>query len=210
MQNRFLLASWRLGVIFPGFLFGCGSAASLSLGLRPMKRCTYCGKEYDDAATVCVIDFEPLVQVVLKSPSNQIDAPTRPLTRDIRTASTGQLREFRNVRQIPGEPPRRWFTSQDMELVVWCDESAGPIGFQLCYKDGSSEYALTWKPDCGFSHKRIDDGEERPAKHKATPILTADVPASANLISERFALVSARLPVEFAEFVGKELRESGK
>ena len=172
-----------------------------------MKRCTYCGKEYDDTATVCVIDREPLVQVVLKSPGNQIDNPAGRLTGDIRPASTGQLMEFGNVRQIPGEPQRRWFTCEGVELVVWCDESDGPIGFQLCYKDGGSEYALTWKPDCGFSHKRIDDGEERPAKHKATPILTADVPASSKTISERFAQVSAGLPVEFAEFVGKQLRE---
>jgi hypothetical protein len=29
-----------------------------------MRRCTYCGKEYDDAATVCVIDRQPVVQVL--------------------------------------------------------------------------------------------------------------------------------------------------
>src|SRR5262249_23653323 len=28
-----------------------------------MRRCTYCGKEYDDAATVCAIDRQPVVQV---------------------------------------------------------------------------------------------------------------------------------------------------
>ena len=122
----------------------------------------------------------------------------------------GKLIEFPNVRQIPGEPRRRWFTCEDLELVVWCDESDGPMGFQLCYKNGRSEYALTWKADCGFSHKRIDDGEQKPGKHKATPILAADAPASAKLISERFAQVSVGLPVEFAKFVDKKLRESAK
>jgi hypothetical protein len=28
-----------------------------------MRRCTYCGKEYDDAASVCVIDGQPLAAV---------------------------------------------------------------------------------------------------------------------------------------------------
>ena len=29
-----------------------------------MRRCTYCGKEYDDAATVCAVDLEPVVPVL--------------------------------------------------------------------------------------------------------------------------------------------------
>jgi hypothetical protein len=121
-----------------------------------------------------------------------------------------KLIEFEDVRQIPGEPRRRWFTCEDLELVVWCDESAGPIGFQLCYKNGGSEYALTWNPDRGFSHKIVDDGEQRPGKHKATPILVAGAPVSASLIRERFALVSVGLPVQIAEFVGKKLREGAE
>jgi hypothetical protein len=121
-----------------------------------------------------------------------------------------KLIEFENVRQIPGEPRRRWFTCKDLELVVWCDALGGPSGFQLCYNSGGSEYAVTWKPDCGFSHKIIDDGEQRPGKYKATPILVADAPAPAKLISERFAQVSAGLPVEFADFVRKKLRERAR
>ena len=34
-----------------------------------MKRCTYCGREYDDTATVCVTDQQPLVQVL---PSSEV------------------------------------------------------------------------------------------------------------------------------------------
>jgi hypothetical protein len=121
-----------------------------------------------------------------------------------------KLIEFADVRQVPGEPRRRWFTCKDLELVVWCDESGGPIGFQLCYNNGPSECALTWNRESGFSHKIIDDGEEGPGKHKATPILLTDAPASATLINERFAQVSGGLPAEFAEFVGKKLRESAQ
>ena len=121
-----------------------------------------------------------------------------------------KLIEFANVRQIPGEPRRRWFTCEDLELVVWCDESGGPIGFQLCYNNGGSEYALTWNPDRGFSHKIVDDGEQRPGKHKATPILVAGAPASATSIRERFTQVSAALPAKIAEFVDKKLKEGAE
>jgi hypothetical protein len=118
--------------------------------------------------------------------------------------------EFADVRQIPGEPRRRWFTGEDLDLLVWFDESDRPIGFQLCYKNGGSECALTWNPDRGLSHKIVDDGEQRPGKHKASPILVAGAPASASLIRERFAQVSAGLPVEIAEFVSKKLREGAE
>src|SRR4029453_10152222 len=37
------------------------------------------------------------------------------------------LIEFPNVSQIPGEPRRRWFTSENLGLVVWCDESDRPM-----------------------------------------------------------------------------------
>jgi hypothetical protein len=118
------------------------------------------------------------------------------------------LIEFQNVSQVPGEPRRRWFTSDDVDLVVWCDESGRATAFQLCYDKARSECALTWKPDRGFSHRAVDDGEcFRGGRYKATPILGADVPVSATLIRESFALVSAGLPVEFANFVSNKLRE---
>src|SRR5690242_6752512 len=98
----------------------------------------------------------------------------------------GMLMEFQNVRQVPGEPRRRWFTSEDVDLVVWCDESGCAIAFQLCYDKARSERALTWKPDCGFSHRAVDDGEGSRGKYKATPILGEHVPVRASLIREVF------------------------
>ena len=43
------------------------------------------------------------------------------------------LSEVRNCRQVRGEPRRRWFGSEQMDLIVWCDDTGAPIGFQLCY-----------------------------------------------------------------------------
>ena len=117
------------------------------------------------------------------------------------------LIEFQNVSQVPGEPHRRWFTSDDLDLVVWCDDSGGATAFQLCYNKARSECALTWTPDRGFSHRAVDTGEYSFGKYKAAPILGADVPVCATLIRESFARVSAGLPVEFANFVSNKLRE---
>jgi hypothetical protein len=120
----------------------------------------------------------------------------------------GALIEFENVRQVPGEPPRRWFTSDDVDLIVWCDGSGRATGFQLCYDKARSERALTWKPDFGFSHRAVEDGEcVHGGAYKTTPILAADVPVFATLIRETFARVSAGLPVEFSNFVSKKLQE---
>ena len=33
--------------------------------VKHMRRCTYCGKEYDDTATICVIDRQPVSQAPL-------------------------------------------------------------------------------------------------------------------------------------------------
>ena len=117
------------------------------------------------------------------------------------------LIEIPNASQVPGEPQRRWFTSDDLDLVVWCDESGRPSAFQLCYDKGRSERALTWKPDRGFSHVAVDDGERVRGKHKATPILLGEAPLSATLITERFAHASTGLPAAFVEFVSARLAE---
>ncbi|MES2693667.1 MAG: hypothetical protein V4773_09350, partial [Verrucomicrobiota bacterium] len=70
------------------------------------------------------------------------------------------LREIKNVRQEPGEGRRRWFESDGLELVVWLDARGRMTGFQLCYDSGRHEHALTWREGGGFSHDRVDPGEE--------------------------------------------------
>jgi hypothetical protein len=117
------------------------------------------------------------------------------------------LIEIPNVTQLAGEPRRRWFVSEALDLVVWCDASGRPSGFQLCYGHGGSQRALTWQPDRGFAHMAVDDGERGCGKYKAIPILLADGPFAANQVADRFAGESAELPPEFAEFVNRKLRE---
>jgi len=80
------------------------------------------------------------------------------------------LREIKKVRQIDGEPERRWFNGSDMDLILWHDDNE-LTGFQICYNKSAQEKALSWKKDSGFSHQLVDDGESRSGHYKATPIL---------------------------------------
>jgi len=119
----------------------------------------------------------------------------------------GMLTEILGVRQIPDEPQRRWFQSDDLDLIVWCDEAGAPTGFQLCYDKPRSEHALTWTPELGFLHTAVDDGEEVGISYKKTPVLVADGYFNVNRLNERFAAASAELPPEIVEFVGSRLRQ---
>ena len=81
------------------------------------------------------------------------------------------LREVNEVQQVPGEPRRRWFASEALDLIVWEDADRRVTGFQLCYRVDDDEKALTWRAGRGFTHNRVDDGEGRPARHKMSPVL---------------------------------------
>lgn len=43
------------------------------------------------------------------------------------------LQELKKVRQHAGEPERRWFSNTEFDLIVWLDEHAAVIAFDLCY-----------------------------------------------------------------------------
>ncbi|MBI1891742.1 MAG: hypothetical protein HYS18_13925 [Burkholderiales bacterium] len=116
------------------------------------------------------------------------------------------LKEIRAVRQIKGEPQRRWFTSNSMDLVVWCGDNGGPTGFQLCYDKGKFERALSWSQSGGYSHMAVDDGESGAAlRYKSSPILIADGELNKMRLIRLFVANSAHLPQEIAAFVCEKL-----
>jgi len=119
-----------------------------------------------------------------------------------------ELIEVSPTRQVPDEPRRRWFTSPDLDLIVWCDESGLPIWFQLCYDKLRSEHALTWKPGVGFIHMAVDDGENDVGlSYKSTPILIPDGNFDAARVIDLFVASSHRVPSDIAEFVTSKLRQ---
>ena len=111
------------------------------------------------------------------------------------------LIEIENPRQIENEGPRRWFTDKYFDLIVWYEKKGKAItGFQLCYDKGRMERALTWRPNLGFSHERIDDGDW-PGRMKMTPILVPDGAFDHTSIAERFRRSSRKIDPEIGEFV---------
>lgn len=115
------------------------------------------------------------------------------------------LREISDVNQPESGRARRWFQSSDEDLIVWYAADGAIYGFQLCYDRNSDERALTWTPERGYSHDRIDSGEDRSFKHKASPVLLADGRFDASVMARRFLQISIALPAEIREFVSGKL-----
>jgi len=90
------------------------------------------------------------------------------------TEVTTLLREHVDVRQIEGEPRRRWFLDDAIDLIVWFGVEDEIIGFQLCYDKHRDQRALTWHRDRGWRHDRVSDGEGRFGAPKQSPVLVAD------------------------------------
>jgi hypothetical protein len=62
------------------------------------------------------------------------------------------LREIRNIKEIPGQGPRRWFSDEHFDLFVWYEAGGRILGFQLCFdKDKRVERALTFTEERGYS-----------------------------------------------------------
>jgi len=116
------------------------------------------------------------------------------------------LREIVKVMQVAGEPRRRWFFSDQLDLVVWEDEDGSIYGFQLAYDKYRNEHSVSWHKDRGFTHYVVDDGEPF-AGVNSTPILYADGPFERNRVLEVFHALACAVPANIAAFVEGKLRE---
>jgi len=115
------------------------------------------------------------------------------------------LKEVRDVRQIRGQGFRRWFSSQNLQLIVWYEADKETLaGFQLCYDE---DHALTWTRSDGYLHTGVDTGDERtPSGTKMTPILVADGAFDSERISKRFRDASVRMEWQLAELIYATLK----
>jgi hypothetical protein len=115
--------------------------------------------------------------------------------------------ESKQVRQIPGEAKRRWFTADGMELIVWIDRDESIVGFQLCYEVKGKSSALTWDSSSGLLYSGIDDGDIRFGKHKQTPILVRNGKFQKEEVLAFFDARSQGLPEELAAFVKAKIEQ---
>lgn len=118
------------------------------------------------------------------------------------------LTEIANVRQVPGESPRRWFTSSDLDLILWLGPRGQPHGFQLCYgKRERNERALTYWPERGLSHSTVDDGRTAPLQVKGIPVLEdAAGQFDASAVLARFLGSKGELQMDYVDFVAQRLQ----
>ncbi|MFP4113336.1 MAG: hypothetical protein ACOCZB_01890 [Spirochaetota bacterium] len=117
------------------------------------------------------------------------------------------LREWRGVRQRPEEGKRRWFTDEDMDLIVWYSSEDTIRGFQLCYGKLGDQHAVTWFSDGMYTHAKVDDGESgRESGTKQTPILVQDGVFDARAVAQEFKRESVQVDPEIRRLVYDRLR----
>lgn len=117
------------------------------------------------------------------------------------------MREYHRVRQIAGEPRRRWFASDELDLIVRVSGTGAFIGFELCYDKHGQERSLSWSPSSGFSHMAVDSGEPRPGRYKETPILVPNGSCDMGRIYSDFLDASRSLPRDISSFVLDALKQ---
>ena len=117
------------------------------------------------------------------------------------------LKEAKNVRQIEGEPRRRWFDDEYFDLIVWLDKDDSVWGFQLCYDREYKPRALTWTKKDGYKHTGIDDWEGSGGMLKESPVLVVDGLFDSGVIGKKLEKASAELPPQISGFVLKKVSD---
>lgn len=121
-------------------------------------------------------------------------------------ATPALLVELPSAAAAPGTPHRRWFTSSQLDLIVWLGADEAIEAFQLCYGKPLNEHSLTWRDGVGYRHQAVDAGDPQGLGHKATPLLTATTPANPAHLRRELARAGARLPPALQRFVDEKLR----
>ena len=118
------------------------------------------------------------------------------------------LMELKGIQQAADERRRRWFSSTDMDLIVWYDAGDSITGFELYYDKNIREHVFMWSADRGFTHLAVDDGEQKPVlKYKEAPILIPDGQIDPNRIRALLEGSCENLPTEVVTLVRRKLMQ---
>jgi hypothetical protein len=120
------------------------------------------------------------------------------------------LKEIPHALQHEEDRQRRVFRSADLDLIVWTEADGRFTGFELSYRHGPRERSLRWKRGKGYSHHRVDDGEDRMGRHKGTPLMVPDGVFKRWTVARKFQLEAGDIDPEVTDFViGKVIAFGG-
>jgi hypothetical protein len=115
------------------------------------------------------------------------------------------LKELARAKQHDEGSQRREFHSADLDLVVWVENDGRCTGFELSYRHGPRERSLRWKTGVGYTHHRVDDGEDRGGRHKGTPLMVPDGVFRRWSVARKFQVESREIDPEVAGFVMRKV-----
>ena len=122
------------------------------------------------------------------------------------------LREIETVNDRESGYRKRWFNAPSMDLILWYGPEGNLSRFQLCYDKHIRERALSWNESSGFSHSKVDNGENTSGRHKEAPILGPDGSIDAPKVMHSFRELSSTVDEAVVEFVCAKLEsiQTGK
>ena len=117
------------------------------------------------------------------------------------------LYECRHAVGPDGDLTMKWFVDSYFDLDIWIHPSGSVERFLLCYNKPRDEHAIAWTRSAGCLHHRVDDGEGRPGRTKASPVLLADGDFDAASVAERFREASKEMDPQLALYVLERIRD---
>ena len=118
--------------------------------------------------------------------------------------------EIRDVRQVPNDYFRRWFSDDHFDLIVWYKPDDAIQGFELSYDKTGHEKAIRWLDDKGISHFSVDTGEQSPVVNRTPMLTTTEGRSEMERVLASFQASEEGLPGEVSALVQKKLREYGQ
>ena len=119
------------------------------------------------------------------------------------------MNKFIELKAEPGPGGnRRWFSSPEIDLIVWLDRTDSIAAFEFYYDKNVDEHVLIWRGGSGFTHLAVDDGEQKPAlEYKQSPILIPDGSFDPDRIRRLFEGSCQELPADLADAVRLKLEQ---
>lgn len=115
------------------------------------------------------------------------------------------LKEATNVTQIDGDPRRRWFWNNYLDLVVWFDDMDEIIGFQLYYDRHGDQAGLTWKEPSGYSQDNFEVREDPAGTYKPEAVIGFESMVRKEKIAEVFRKESLTVDKRIVDFIQKKI-----